>query len=143
MPVGLPSLSIETKLKSALEQSGAMGGEERSLLEEELSRLSRFAVALAVVAAAAVVVVAGGRKFPVDAGGTKVAVDTGGKVLVVEFVATALMTSSQTNIVAIDPHLWLQSSLIMSNLSVRNNLQPDSHGQSLSKHTAFQKERGW
>ena len=102
MPVGLPSLSIATESKSALEQSGAgAGGEERSLSEEEISRSGVFGVLVSVP------VVVGGRKVPADAGGrvatggTKVAVDArvavdagGGGRVAVEFVVTALMMSS-------------------------------------------------
>ena len=88
-------LSNVPKLKSALEQSRAGAGGEETSLSEQVSRSGGFAVV-----AVDVVVVVGGRKVAVDAGG-KVAVDAGGgrKVAVavavaVEFVATALMTSS-------------------------------------------------
>ena len=100
MPVGLPSLSIATELKSALEWSGAgagsAGGEERSLSEEEISRSGMFGVLVSVVVRGTKVAVDAGGRVAVDAGGTKVAVDAEGgtKVAVavaVGFVATASM----------------------------------------------------
>ena len=104
MPMGLPSLSIETELKLAFEWSGAgaTGGEERLLLEEELPRSRRFGLAAVVVGGRKVLVGAGGTKVAVNAGGGReVPVDAGGgkvagalAVAVVKFVATALMMSS-------------------------------------------------
>ena len=96
VPVGLPCLSIATKLKSALEQSRAGGEEGLSSEEEESSRRSKEVF---VVAAGA-----GGRVVAVNAGGgRKVAAMVAAGAVAVEFVdhgfeefATTALTTSST-----------------------------------------------